>query len=244
MKMCSKCKVEKELDQFQKYWHSTQQKERIRGYCISCFYEQKRLYKESIKKEKIIPPVEDIPQPAILETEYDTDIFKLCKECQEWKLIDTDFYRHSKKFPNARCKDCEREIEKQKYYDEIEQNGGHDRCPVKVGVYADRFQQEQTETFLTALGWKKNDSGTWWKEGFKTEEGIWVKHNGLKRGYKPREERNDKGVIRGLRVPADIQLGIIDMYKEGSLQKDIIQKYSVCKQTIRKVVTNYLNQSK
>lgn len=244
MKMCSKCKVEKELDQFQKYWHSTQQKERIRGYCISCFYEQKRLYKQSIRKENKTQPVEDMTQPEVIEQVYDTNLFKQCKDCKEWKLTDIDFYRYSKKSSNARCKDCEREIEKQKYYQELDDKGGHDMCPAKVGVYADHYQQEQTEGFLTLLGWKKNSSGTWWKEGFKTEEGIWIKRNGLKRGYNPRDERSDKGVIRGLRVPADIQLGIIDMYKEGHLQKDIIKRYSVCKQTIRKVVTNYLSQSK
>lgn len=243
-KTCSKCKVEKELDQFQKYWHSTQKKERTRGYCISCFRLQKKLYKESIRKENKTQPVEDMTQPEVFEQVYDTKLFKKCKDCEEWKLIETDYYRHSKKFPNARCKECERIKESEKYYQEIEENGGHDRCPVKCGEYADRYQQEQTEGFLTLLGWKKNEKGTWWKEGFKTEEGIWVKRNSLKRGYNPRQERNDKGIIRGLRVPADIQLGIIEMYKEGHLQKDIIKRYSVCKQTIRKVVTNYLNLSK
>jgi len=175
---------------------------------------------------------------------YDTSLFKCCKECKEWKLIDEDFYRHSKKFPNARCKECEREIEKQKYYQEIEDNGGHDMCPVKVGVYADRFQQEQTESFLTLLGWKKSDDGVWWKEGFKTQDGMWLKRNGNGRSYKVITNRSDKGVVRGLRVPADIQDGIIQMYNEGCLQKDIIKRYSVCKQTIRKVIANYLNQSK
>jgi hypothetical protein len=175
---------------------------------------------------------------------YDTKLFKVCKECKEWKLIDEDFYRHSKKWSNARCKECERKIETEKYYQEIEDNGGHDRCPTKVGVYADIYQQEQTESFLTLLGWKKSDEGVWWKEGFKTQDGLWLKRNSQKKGYTPRQERNDRGIIRGLRVPEDIQLGIIDMYKQGSLQKDIIKRYSVCKQTIRKVVTNYLNQSK
>jgi hypothetical protein len=244
MKICSKCNVEKELDQFQKYWHSTQQKERTRGYCTSCYYEQKKLYKESIRNKKIIQPVEDMTPPVVIEPVYDTNLFKCCKECGEWKLIDTDFYRHSKKWPNARCKECEREIEKQKYEQEIEDKGGHDMCPVKVGVYADKYQQEQTEGFLTALGWKKSENGVWWKEGFKTPEGIWLKRNNKGRKYKGRVIRGDKGIIRGIRVPEDIQLGIIEMYKEGSFQKDIIKKYSVCKQTIRKVIANYLSQSK
>jgi hypothetical protein len=188
--------------------------------------------------------VEDMIQPEVIEQVYDTKLFKQCKNCEEWKLIETDYYKYSNKYSNARCKECERIKESEKYYKEIEDNGGHDRCPVQVGDYADIYQQEQTEGFLTLLGWKKNEKGIWWKEGFKTEEGIWVKRNSLKRGYNPRQERNDKGIIRGLRVPADIQLGIIDMYKEGHLQKDIIKRYSVCKQTIRKVVTNYLNLSK
>ena len=239
MKTCSKCKVEKELDQFEKYYHSTQKAERIRGYCKSCFRLQKKLYKESIKNKKIIQPV----VPESIEIVYDTNTHKQCVDCLEWKEIDTNFYRNSKKASSKRCKKCQNEIDKKKYYDKIDQKSGHDLCPQKPGVYADHYQQEQTEEFLTLLGWKKSENNTWFKEGWKTPEGEWLKYNSRrrKRGTKP---RTDKGTFRGLRVPAEIQKGIIEMYINNHKQIDIIKQYHVCKQTIRKVILKYLSQSK
>jgi hypothetical protein len=120
MKICSKCKVEKELDQFHKYFHSTQNKERIRGYCKSCFRHQQRIVKQNIRNKKITQPVEDMTQPEVLPIEYDTSIYKFCIGCDEWKVIDTDFYRYSKKTCNKRCKKCENKIRSDMYYDDKE----------------------------------------------------------------------------------------------------------------------------
>jgi hypothetical protein len=244
MKTCSKCNVEKELDQYEKYYHSTQKKERIRGYCKSCFNEQKRLYRESIINKKITQPVEDMTQPEVLPIEYDTSIYKLCPSCETWKVIDEDFYRYSKKACNKNCKKCENKSRKERYDQVLDNKAGHDMCPVRVGIYADHYQQEQTEEFLTLLGWTKSPEGVWFKEGFKTAGGIWLKNNGRKRkmSFDVQSPRSDKGVIRGIRVPKEIQDGIVEMYKNNHKQKDIILKYHICKQTIRKVITNYQNQ--
>jgi hypothetical protein len=243
-KTCSKCKVVKELEQFDKYFHSTQNKERIRGYCKSCFRQQQRIVKQNIKNKKITQPVEDMTQPEVLPIEYDTSIYKFCIGCNEWKVIDTDFYRYSKKACNKRCKKCENKIRSDMYYEELDAKGGHDMAPQRPGIYADHYQQEQTEGFLTLLGWTKSDEGVWWKEGFKTAGGIWLKNNGRKRMRAFDVPRSDKGVTRGLRVPKEIQDGIVEMYKNNHKQIEIVKTLHVCKQTIRKVINNYQNQSR
>jgi hypothetical protein len=122
-------------------------------------------------------------EPEVIEPVYDTTLFKFCPDCNEWKLIENNFYRHSKRFPNARCKECERKKDKDEYWEKLEAKGGHDMCPVKPGHYSDVWQQEQTEGFLTVLGWKKTEEGVWWKEGFKTAEGVWLKRNGKLRRH-------------------------------------------------------------
>lgn len=248
MKRCSKCDVEKELDEFDRYFHRKQNRERIRGYCKSCFRLQKKQYKESIKNKKIIPPVEDMTPPEVFEPVYDTTIFKKCKECQEWKLIEVDYYRHSKKFPNARCKECERKIETEKYYQEIEDNGGHDRCPVKVGVYCDEIQESQTKEFLTLLGWKQNSSGTWWKEGFKTEEGIWIKRNNNGRRKREFTLENTPDIknpnhLNKRVFDNDIIDGIMDMYNEGKSFPKIMERFKLSKYLICRIINEHL-QSK
>jgi hypothetical protein len=242
-KTCSKCKVVKELDQYEKYFHSTQNKERIRGYCKSCFRQQQRIVKQNIRNKKITQPVEDMTQPEVLPIEYDTTIFKQCSTCETWKLISTDFYSYSKNACNKNCKKCENKIRSDRYYEELEAKGGHDMVPRLPGIYADHYQQEQTEGFLTLLGWTKSPEGVWWKEGYKTAGGIWLKNNGRKK-KRIDVPRSDKGIIRGIRVPKEIQDGIVDMYKNNHKQKDIIKQYHVCKQTIRKVINNYQNLSK
>ena len=74
MAICSKCNIEKEADQYQTYFHSTQNKLRTRRICNSCFKEQKSIYRENIKNKKIIEPVPfsvsftPIPQPTPIPT--------------------------------------------------------------------------------------------------------------------------------------------------------------------------------
>ena len=107
MKLCSKCKIEKDDNQYQKYWHSTQNKFRIRGYCISCFYEQKRIYRESIKERKLIQPV---------TPELESDIVnRQCCDCNEVKELNENNFRKNageKRYYSNRCIECQKYIDK------------------------------------------------------------------------------------------------------------------------------------
>ena len=51
MNICSKCKIEKEDKEFQTYWHSTQQKFRIRKECTFCHNTQHNERRRLKRKE-------------------------------------------------------------------------------------------------------------------------------------------------------------------------------------------------
>lgn len=97
---------------------------------------------------------------------------KLCKQCNTYKPL-TDFTHRNtngKRKPVARCKKCLCKNVKKKYKEE---NG--------FFFYATRLDEftaeeyEQCYTFLTKIGWKKNEeNGIWYKEGLKDENGVWV----------------------------------------------------------------------
>lgn len=178
-KTCSKCKVEKELNQFDKYFHSTQQKERIRGYCKSCYKEQKKLYRESIKTKKIMEPVSVIeepvviiPQPVEVVNPLSTNPnYKLCRTCQEYIHID-DYYHHgeSKKTTYLDCRKCcnKREADKRRKerQEAIENGGGSEMVSSKPNTYKDIYQKEQTFMVMQVLGYTYQD-GVWLKPGTK-----------------------------------------------------------------------------
>jgi hypothetical protein len=186
MKQCTKCRIEKELNQFQTYWHSTQQKNRTRGECTECYYKQKNerqrlrrkeanLIQVSIKPE-IVQPVQPELQPAILENNPN---YRKCKTCEEYKELDK-FYKQTKSRKNfLDCKSCMNKAEYKKYKlvrkKNLEENGGSLRRYEKPNRWVDEYQREATHNILKAIGWSFNeDNGIWWKEGIKTSDGVFI----------------------------------------------------------------------
>jgi hypothetical protein len=169
MKRCSKCNVEKELDQFQKYYHSTQKKERIRGYCISCFNEQKRIYRLSLKEEKIVQPVtpEPTPTPIIV-----TEDKRTCNKCFELKPV-SEYYKRGKQGIYHRCKVCELAKDRAEREEYKKLNSGSERVSTKPNTYLDEYQKRDTFLFMQALGYTFNEkNGIWYKEPWKTKDGL------------------------------------------------------------------------
>jgi hypothetical protein len=151
MKICTKCKIEKELDQYYKYYHSTQQKWRVRGECSDCFY------KTRLKRKN-----------PNLYYEKNPD-YKKCKICNEWKLLD-DFYFHSR-VTGVRftyCKLCQKESDRIKQETELENKGGSSKIKNKPNNYYDKYQKEQTFAVMQVLGYiYYEDKGIWLKPGVK-----------------------------------------------------------------------------
>lgn len=181
---CNKCNVEKEDNHFATYWHSTQQKQRIRKECKDCFYKQrnerKRLKRKEDKLNKLSIPTEII-QPVVPELQpepvidyYDTTDYKKCIGCNEI-LPKSDFYKQGTDSRFNRCKEC---INKQNRIDrqeELEEQGGSKQISPKPNTYKDKFQKQQVFEFLPLLGWKFNEqAGIWYREGFKNPDGTFV----------------------------------------------------------------------
>ena len=186
MKRCSKCNIEKEDNQFQIYWHSTQQKHRTRKQCTECFYNQKNERKRLKRKEaKLIqvPLKEEIVQPVVPELQPDLSTdknYKQCRTCQEWKLK-TEYYcyNNSGKKGYLDCRICinKKEVIRSKVRreKELEEIGGSFYHKQNPGEWVDEYQKEATYNILKAIGWKLNeDNGIWWKDGIKDSNGVFI----------------------------------------------------------------------
>jgi hypothetical protein len=186
MKICTKCKIDKEDKEFQTYWHSTQQKFRIRKECTLCHNTQhnerrrlKRLESKLIQvsiRPEIVQPVVQESQPN-LSTDKN---YQQCRTCEEYKLK-TEYYRYnnSGKKSYLDCRICinKKEVERSRIdrLKELKENGGSYQHKVNPGEWIDEYQKEATYNILKAIGWKLNeDNGIWWKDGIKTSKGVFI----------------------------------------------------------------------
>ena len=151
MMICSKCNVEKDETNYQKYFHSTQNKWRVRKECTEC------LYKTRLKRKN--------PE---LYYQSNPD-YKKCNVCQEWKTLD-QYYFH-KRTTNTKfgeCAECHREKDRRERIEYLENNGGADRILQTPNEYMDEYQKKQTFFVMELLGYIYNEeAGVWTKPGIK-----------------------------------------------------------------------------
>jgi uncharacterized protein (DUF433 family) len=263
MAICTKCNIDKEVDQYATYFHSTQNKVRTRRICKSCFNHQKSIYRESIKKEKIIEPTPvsvsftPIPTPSIIPTplpEYkkdgrgrprlvDESVFigmedKVCYTCKIEKPA-SEFYIHRKTLKLfTSCKQCDIDREKKEYQQYLEENGGSDRVKLKPGEWSDKFQQENVESFLKLIGWKHNGRH-WYKEGVRSgEDGVWEKMRSGEKKY----IRKSPVIIKPRPIVQKLRSQIEDIVKlrnEGVSFKELCTIYNTSAPTLSKIINEY-----
>lgn len=164
MKRCSKCNVEKTDDQYQTYFHSTQNKQRTRRVCNTCFNEQKRLYRESIRNKKIIQPVSQ--EPPTIDYSNNPD-YCLCKLCQEY--VHNDGWYWSKRSKNkskltrsAYCKKCSNEKYGKEYKQKLREKGGSEYVYAKPGIFGCEIQKETVFEVMRNLGYIYNEEHNVW----------------------------------------------------------------------------------
>lgn len=151
MMICSKCNIEKDETNYQKYFHSTQNKWRVRKECTQC------LYKSRIKRKN--------PE---LYYQSNPD-YKKCTICKEWKTLE-EYYMHSKKtnLRFAECAECHREKDRRERREYLENNGGADKILQTPNEYMDEYQKKQTFFVMELLGYIYNEEvGIWTKPGWK-----------------------------------------------------------------------------
>ena len=164
--ICTKCNIDKPIDQYGTYFHSTQQKTRTRKYCKDCYKEQKRKYRESINLKEIVQPV--TPEPPTIDYSTNPDYLK-CIVCEEWKVIKEDYYLAKGGRPiYKRCKECQKEMDRQRTSNKLKDNGGSLMIGQKPGVFFDEYQRQNTFELMTLFGYLYDEeTGIWYKHGVK-----------------------------------------------------------------------------
>ena len=186
MKICYKCKIDKEDKEFQTYWHSTQQKFRIRKECTFCHntqHNERRRLKRLESKLIQVSIRPEIVQPVVQESQPDLSTdknYQQCRTCQQFKLK-TEYYCYNntgkKSYLDCRiCINKKEVIRSRKDREkELVENGGSLNHRQNPGEWVDDYQKEATYNILKAIGWKLNeDNGIWWKDGIKTNDGVFI----------------------------------------------------------------------
>ena len=192
---CNVCNKDKELNQFQTYWHSTQQKMRTRKQCTECYYNNRLIRKDPEKYYSNNPK------------------YHKCNTCKDWKEKKC-FYSTNGEIYNNRCKICTRELEQRKRQEYLEQSCGSDKILTKPNKYSDEYQKACTHQLMKALGYT-----------FDEPTGIWVKHgvkeivNG-----KPFFPNVGKSRKIGSKITTKMVEQMLELYKSGWGYQRISQK--------------------
>jgi hypothetical protein len=175
MKVCSKCKIDKDDKDYYTYFHSTQNKFRTRNICQQCMNKQKKDYK---LKRKQLNNLEDNPD------------YKKCRVCDQYKLIVTEYYKSATSY-QATCKVCALERDRVARLTKYVENSLPGKFLSAPNEYVNDFQKEQVFILMKAFGWIFNeDTKIWSKPGVKDKDGNWSNLKVYeKRGkYKPRKK--------------------------------------------------------
>lgn len=247
MKICSKCEIEKESNEYYTYWHSTYNKHFTRNICNDCMRKQSREVKARIKERKLhlkeerkemievltqqekLQPVVPELEPVVLE---DNPNNKKCKMCEKFLPL-TDFYQNIHTgYYHSRCKNCHRNYSTQKqkdyYQDKYKTKGGSERVLIKPNHYTDIYQEQQTHWVMKLMGWTFNENGVWSKEGIKDKDNVWDKVPTKPKEIKKRRPKSNKRVY-------DVEK-IVILRKSGLLLREIAHIMGCSKPTIRKIL--------
>lgn len=249
--ICTKCKIDKEETQYQKYWHSTQNKFRIRKECTECLYKQRKERKRLKRIENSnliqIPIPIEIVQPVVPELEPEVSIdystqegYRLCPQCAKWKYKDQYYTnRHNKKGEAriwGRCKPCQNIFDKEKAKQRMADNDGPVQVLQKPNSYVNDYQRGRTFQIMEAIGWKFNEEkGIWWKDGIKTPDGVFMN---IKKYIKPSVSYVREG--DKVRHPAfQYREEIYDLRSKGYSLLYIAREYDTSAPTIKKIIDIY-----
>ena len=168
--LCNICSTDKPEDKFLKYFHSTQNKWRIRKQCTECYYNRKKEKKRRMVNETIIvqPEVPELQPDLSIDYSTNPDYHK-CKECEEYLPKATSFYiRADNKVNSNTCKDCQYKKDKAERYEHIQNSGGSEFVFAEPNKYTDEFQKACTFNFMQTLGYLYDEqTGIWTKPGWK-----------------------------------------------------------------------------
>lgn len=250
MKICSKCAVEKNDDEYYTYYHSTHKRYYTRGVCQDCMKKQAKMVKLRIKenkqrlkdeRKKMIEvlteqnKVATIVPNAIVEDFSTNPDYRKCTVCNEYKSLN-DFYQNKQSgYYHSRCKPCHNEYTNNRltdyYQTKYKTRGGSERVMRKAGEFVDIYQEEQTAWLLTLIGWTK-DGDVWVKKGIKEVVDGKIVWNKV-----PTKVRSRKDVILKPKRVYDVEK-ILELRSSGLTIKEIATINFCSAPTIRKILMN------
>ena len=224
MQECTKCGLNKSLDQYQTYWHSTQNTFRTRRYCKDCFRKQKQEYKEKKKLEE---------NPTLF---YENNPeYSQCKQCSNWKHK-TEYYLINKKINLYMCKECCTNKEREERQQYLKENCGSDFVHANPNKYTDIYQKECIFDVLKILGYLYNEEfGIWTKPGVKElgdGEPIFLK-------LKPKIKKEKKKRIRG--ITTQHIKSVLELRSQGVRVMDIVEQVEISENSVYKIIKTYSN---
>lgn len=238
---CSKCKIDKEVDNYYTYFHINRKKHYTRRVCNDCYKKQQLTYK---KKELIqLPQQETIVEPVVLELEPEVlivpDGYKQCNDCKEVKPID-EFYNSAYKNPIRKCKTCYKKYHRNKIIQSMENKGGADNYKSNPNEYTSEIQKEQTFMVMELCGWTYNDNGVWSKPGIKTKDKIWECFE-----ERPKLVRTQTNAGRKIKKGVwNCKEDIIKRIEAGERYSDVADIYECSHTTLRTIISNYRNEQR
>jgi len=207
---CNVCNEEKEIKQFQTYWHSTQQKMRTRKQCTECYYNNR------LKRKNPDKYYENNPN------------YHKCNTCHDWKEK-KQFYTTNDEIYSNRCRTCTKELDRRKRREHLEQSCGSDLVPMKPNKYTDEYQKECTFNLMTTLGYTFNEEfGIWTKEPYKT-----IKDG---KAYFPEIYKTRRV---GIKITQPMIEQMLELRKLGWGYKRIADKIGISDTSVFKYVSRY-----
>jgi hypothetical protein len=163
MPVCTKCSIDKPIDQYFKEVRKSNGRTYYKKYCNDCFRKQSRDWKLRTNYKSFQPKEKQLPAPAI----EDNPNFKKCNTCNEYKLIKDNFYLSSNKTSySGRCKSCNK-IKEREY--QRENKGYGERYRQYPNEYINKEQRDNVFKIMNAIGWSFIEKyQIWIKPPFKT----------------------------------------------------------------------------
>lgn len=169
---------------------------------------------------------------------------KTCSICNEEKTLDLFIINKRKTDGRGKwCKECAYRRQREEYQREILEQGGLVRIAPKPNVYHGEEQKRQVFQLMNLLGWKFNEEkGIWWKEGIKTEDGVFPNILKTSKKYiRPKKKYEEYEIIyKGEWIKAhQIIPRWVEMYEKGLTYNFISRTEGLSPFIIKKYVTLY-----
>lgn len=207
---CNKCSIDQPEENYQSYWHSTQQKFRTRRICRTCMSKQKREYKLKMKQQ-------------VIEQKEPTQV---CIKCGIEQPLNQYYRTGRNKTHIKKCKTCYNKRPVKSAWENMDYR-------TQPNEYISDEQRDIVHSIMEQLNWSFNpDKGIWYKLPLKNENGKWnivIKPKPPVKKFIPRREPIQLNVNE-----------LIQHRANGLTYVEIASIYNVSHATIKKRVKQYM----